>query len=97
MTNPDNGDISTEKSAEELEECEYKPFISGIEAGADMIMVSNIVAANAGSGDESCCLSEEIVTNMLRNDLGFEGVIVSAPLDQAACTSSTVSLNNRAL
>ena len=89
VTNPDNGAISTEKSAEELEECEYKPFISGIEAGADMIMVSNIVAANAGSGDESCCLSEEIVTNMLRNDLGFEGVIVSAPLDQAACTSST--------
>ncbi len=85
---PDNASITTDKSAEELKECEYKPFISGIEAGADMIMVSNIVAANAGSGDASCSLSEEIVTNVLRNELGFEGVVVSAPLDQVACTSS---------
>ncbi len=85
---PDNGAIKTEKSAEELAECEYKPFISGIEAGADMIMLSNIVASNAGSEEDSCTLSEEMVTNILRNELGFEGVIVSAPLDQAACTSS---------
>ncbi len=87
-TDPDNGAIKTEKSSEELSECEYKPFISGIEAGADMIMISNIVAPNAGSDEDSCTLSEEVVTNILRNELGFEGVIVSAPLDQAACTSS---------
>ena len=87
-SDPDNAAISTDKSTEELAECEYKPFISGIEAGADMIMVSNIVASNAGSGDASCTLSEEIVTNLIRNELGFEGVVISAPLDQVACTSS---------
>ncbi len=87
-SDPDKAAISTEKSAEELGECEYKPFILGIEAGADMIMVSNIVAANAGSGDGSCTLSEEIVTNVLRNTLGFEGVVITAPLDQKACTDS---------
>lgn len=88
VSDPDNAAISTDKSTEELAECEYKPFISGIEAGADMIMVSNIVASNAGSGDASCTLSEEIVTNLIRNELGFEGVVISAPLDQVACTSS---------
>lgn len=87
VNNPDVVAINTEKNQEELAECEYKPFVSGIEAGADMIMVSNIVASNAGSGEDSCSMSEEIITNVLRNELGFEGVIVSAPLDQPACTA----------
>ncbi|MCR5251703.1 MAG: hypothetical protein K6E50_13965 [Lachnospiraceae bacterium] len=83
---PERNAISTDKDMEALKECELKPFIEGIAAGADMVMVSNIVASNAGSGDASCSLSEEMVTGVLRRELGFEGVIVTAPLDQAACT-----------
>ena len=78
---PDKGAGSTDKSLEDLQACEFVPFRSGIEAGVPMVMVSAMQAPATGE-DIPCMLSDNIVSQQLRQELGFEGVVVTAPLEQ---------------
>lgn len=66
------------RSLEELRANDFLPFKAGIEAGADSIMVShNIVPA---IDDVPSSISPEI-NKILRNELGFEGVIITDDFD----------------
>ncbi len=80
-TDPDKGAGATDKSLEELQSCEMLPFRSAVEAGVPMIMVSAMQAPSAGS-EEPAMLSEEMISQQLRSGLGFEGVVVTAPIEQ---------------
>ncbi|HEM6220971.1 TPA: beta-hexosaminidase [Streptococcus suis] len=79
----DNADSHTDlvydnRSLEELRANDFLPFKAGIEAGADSIMVShNIVTA---IDDVPSSISPEI-NKILRNELGFEGVIMTDDFD----------------
>ncbi|HEM4248505.1 TPA: beta-hexosaminidase [Streptococcus suis] len=79
----DNADSHTDlvydnRSLEELRANDFLPFKAGIEAGADSIMVShNIVSA---IDDVPSSISPEI-NKILRNELGFEGVIMTDDFD----------------
>lgn len=79
----DNADSHTDlvhdnRSLEELRANDFLPFKAGIEAGADSIMVShNIVPA---IDDVPSSISLEI-NKILRNELGFEGVIMTDDFD----------------
>ncbi|HFI0107008.1 TPA: glycoside hydrolase family 3 protein [Streptococcus suis] len=79
----DNADSHTDlvydnRSLEELRTNDFLPFKAGIEAGADSIMVShNIVPA---IDDVPSSISPEI-NKILRNELGFEGVIMTDDFD----------------
>ena len=65
------------KTQEELEACDLLPFASGIEAGAPFVMVSHL-SVPAVVGDETPSdLSSKIVLDLLRNKLGFTGVIIT--------------------
>jgi beta-N-acetylhexosaminidase len=61
---------------EELRDRELKPFSSAIRAGIGMIMTSHIVF-KALDDARPCTLSPRIVNDLLRNELQFDGVIVS--------------------
>lgn len=63
------------KDPDELEACEWKPFRSGIEAGADMVMIGHVTVPELD--DVPATFSSTVVTGILRNRLGFEGVIVT--------------------
>ena len=71
---------------EELRQGELLPFISGIEAGADMVMVGHIMNENL---DEAmpASLSYATVTELLREDLGFIGVVITDGLEMGALSS----------
>jgi len=77
------------RSVDELREGEFLPFISGIEAGADMVMVGHLAVEELGNTPAD--FSRDIVTGLLREELGFDGVIVtdglsmSAAVNYAAC------------
>ncbi|HEM3599478.1 TPA: glycoside hydrolase family 3 protein [Streptococcus suis] len=79
----DNADSHTDlvydnRSLEDLRANDFLPFKAGIEAGADSIMVShNIVPA---IDDVPSSISPEI-NKILRNELGFEGVIMTDDFD----------------
>ncbi|MBR1472247.1 MAG: hypothetical protein IJ600_11480 [Lachnospiraceae bacterium] len=77
----EKGAGATQKSMDELRDCEFVPFREGIEAGVPMVMVSAMQAPAAGV-EVPCMLSETMVSQELREGLGFAGVIITAPLEQ---------------
>ena len=78
-----NGDshesiITDERPLSDFESADFVPFLEGIANGADMVLVShNIVTAVDGEFPAS--ISEK-VHELLRNYLGFDGVIVTDDL-----------------
>jgi len=66
------------KTLDELRENELKPFVAGIEAGADMVMTGHIIVPEID--DLPATLSRTLITDILRNELGFEGVVITDSL-----------------
>ena len=88
---PGHGDTSTDthegaavvsKSLDELRSGEFLPFISGIEAGADMVMIGHITVTSVDP--EPATISKAIITDVLRGELGWGGVVISDSLDMGA-------------
>ena len=77
----------SDRTAEQFRAEEFVVFKEGIEAGADFVMVSHL-AAPALTGDNTpCCMSEAVVTDILRDELGFEGVIITDAMNMGAITN----------
>lgn len=82
------GPAVSERTAEEFRSEEFAVFRAGIESGADMIMVGHMVApALTEDGDRTpSSLSDRIVTDILREELGYDGVIITDALNMSAIT-----------
>ena len=80
------GYASTDKSWEEMLNVEMVPFIKGIENKTDMVMVAHITTTNIDS-DNPASLSYELVTNRLRNELNFDGVVITDSMSMGAITN----------
>lgn len=81
-----DGLAETDRTAEQFRAEEFTVFQAGIDAGADFVMVSHM-AAPAFTGDKTpCTMSEAVVTNILREELGFKGVIITDAMDMKAIT-----------
>jgi len=66
------------KTLDELREEEFIPFTAGIAAGADMVMTGHLIVPEV---DElPATLSEFLITDILRNELGFNGVVITDSL-----------------
>nr|WP_242550435.1 glycoside hydrolase family 3 N-terminal domain-containing protein [Enterococcus sp. MJM16] len=73
--------VTDDRSLDELRKSDFLPFEAGIRAGADSIMVShNIVQAI--DGDRPASISKP-VHDVIRNELGFRGVIMTDDMDMA--------------
>lgn len=81
------GAAETERTKEEMEAVEFLPFKAGIEAGADMVMAGHISApALTGGENIPASLSEEIITGILRDEIGYDGIVITDAMDMAAVT-----------
>lgn len=85
--NPTNGNASIASSLDEMRALEFLPFAAGIEEGAQLVMMSNMTAENATGESVPCSMSTSMV-GILRDELGFEGVIISAPMNQKTITNN---------
>ena len=72
------------RTLEELRSEEFLPFQSGIEAGADMIMVGHISVPEVTGDDTPATLSETVITDLLRNELEFDGIIITDSMSMGA-------------
>lgn len=90
---PGHGDTSTDthygyattgKYWDELLECEMIPFKRGISKGAKIIMTAHVSAPNVTHTDLPSTLSEVMLTDKLRGELGFEGIIVTDAIEMGA-------------
>lgn len=75
-------------SLEVLRERELEPFRAAIAAGTDSIMTSHIMLPQVDP-EHPATLSHRILQGLLREELGFEGVIVSDALDMKGASGET--------
>ncbi len=92
---PGHGDTATDshygaavvqKTMAELEACELLPFRAGIDAGAEFVMVGHLCVP-AVTGDQTpASLSPLLTTGLLRDDLGFGGLVITDSMQMKAVT-----------
>ncbi|GAA0469672.1 glycoside hydrolase family 3 N-terminal domain-containing protein [Alkalibacillus silvisoli] len=82
---------------ERLEEVELYPFQKGMEAGMDMIMTAHVTfpqiddttVISKATGEEvilPATLSYKVLTELMRDDMGYEGVITTDAMNMNAIT-----------
>jgi beta-N-acetylhexosaminidase len=77
-------DISlTDIDHQEFEKTHWQPFKKAIAADVGMLMTTHIMA-NSLDPENMVTFSKEVVTNMLRGELGFKGVIITDDLNMGA-------------
>lgn len=81
------GAVVLEKSAQELHEVELVPFKGAIEAGAKIIMVSHMSLPNVTGDQTPASMSGAIMTDLLRGELNYKGVIMTDALNMGAITA----------
>lgn len=93
---PGHGDTSVDshvdlpvvdKTVEELEELELIPFRAAIEAGAPCVMAAHILMTGIDP-DLPASLSPGVVTGLLRQGLGFAGVVCTDDLTMGAISDT---------
>lgn len=72
------------KSKEELYQCELIPFIGGIERGVPFIMVGHISFPHIIGNETPASLSKTIVKDLLINELQYKGIIITDALNMDA-------------
>lgn len=71
---------------EELDSIDLPPFRAAIARGVDTIMTAHIVVPSLDSSEVPATMSKPIVTGLLREELGFDGLIVTDALDMGGAT-----------
>lgn len=89
---PGHGDTATDShtglpvithTLEEWQQIDAPPFQAAIDAGVDSIMTAHIVVPALDDSGDPATLSREIITGQLREEMGFDGVIVTDGLEMA--------------
>lgn len=90
---PGHGDTATDshlglpiigKSKEKLSNNELYPFSELIKQGVDAVMVGHLAIPALDDEENPATTSSKIITGVLRNDLEFDGVIISDALNMHA-------------
>ena len=79
-----SGAVYLDKKVEELFARELMPFAAGVEEGVDGIMVAHIIIGAVGAGGLPATLSPELLTGVLRDRIGFDGLIITDSLTMKA-------------
>lgn len=80
-----SSDAYVNKSKDTLYAEDWLPFKAGIDAGADMVMVGHLTVPEIDSVPAT--VSKAIITDILRGELGFSGVVVTDSLKMEAVNS----------
>lgn len=83
-----NGGVSSDRTEEQFRTEELASFQAGIEAGAHMIMVSHMAAPSLTGDDAPCIFSRHLVTEILREEMGYEGIVITDALSMSAISGS---------
>ncbi|MCH7991109.1 MAG: serine hydrolase [Gemmatimonadetes bacterium] len=93
---PGHGDTSTDSHTgipvvgadrAALDRMELVPFVAAIEEGVDAIMTAHVQLPNVlGPGAPPATLSPEVMTGILREDLGFDGLLLTDAMTMRGIT-----------
>ena len=81
----------TNKTLDELKQSELVPFAHAIENGAEFIMAAHISVPNITNDDTPTSLSKTMITNVLREQMGYDGIVVTDAMNMGAVTEQYTS------
>ena len=84
-------------SAERLNDVELPPFRAAIAGGVDSIMTGHIAVPALAPNGAPATFSHEILTDLLRNQLEFHGLVITDALEMGAVRSESDDSAVRAL
>jgi beta-N-acetylhexosaminidase len=94
---PGHGDTSTDshlgvatvnRTREQIEQIDLPPFRAAIEAGTDAVMVAHLTAPGLEPDPARVATnSSAIVTGILKQQLGFKGLVITDAMDMGGLTS----------
>ena len=85
------GYASTQKTWEEMLNCEMVTFKAGIQWGCQLIMTAHIAAPNVTGSDIPSTMSSIILQNKLRGELGYQNIIITDGMEMGAITKQYTS------
>ena len=90
-TDPDShaGIAVSRKTAEEMDACEWLPFRGA--RSDELIMVGHIAAPEVTGSEIPAAFSRQMVTDILKDQLGFSGLVVTDSLSMGAVTENDSS------
>lgn len=83
---PHNGMAVTEKTMDDFAVTDFPVYQAGIGAGVDFIMVSHLSAPNALGDNTPASLSPVMITDTLKGQFGYQGIVLTDAMDMAAIT-----------
>jgi beta-N-acetylhexosaminidase len=83
-TNTDNGVATSDETVQQIQRNDLPPFRTAIDNGVDVIMAAHIIMPALDASGAPASVSRPIVTGLLRNQLHYDGVVVTDALSAAA-------------
>lgn len=80
-----------DRTYEELLEAELKPFAAAEENGVDFVMAAHISVPEVTGDNTPCSLSYKMITDVLRGELGYHGLVITDALQMGAITENYTS------
>ncbi|MEV6103804.1 glycoside hydrolase family 3 N-terminal domain-containing protein [Streptomyces sp. NPDC051940] len=94
---PGHGDTDTDShfglpriphTREQMDTIDLPPFRAAIEAGIETIMTAHVVVPSLDASGAPATMSHPILTGLLRDELGFEGLVVTDALDMQGASGT---------
>lgn len=82
-----SGAVSSKRSEDDLKKNEMVIFKSLVRNGANIIQVNAVSYPKIDETEVPACMSEHIVTDILRDELEYDGIIISDDVRKKAITS----------
>lgn len=81
----------TDKTLDELKQSELIPFENAIQNNAAFIMAAHISAPHVTGDDTPASLSKIMITDILRGQMGYDGIVVTDAMNMGAVTEQYTS------
>lgn len=78
-----DGMADTGRGQSDMESVEFPAYQAAIAAGSEFVMVGTISAPALTGDNTPCCLSSSVI-GLLRNDLGYDGIVITGALNEAS-------------
>lgn len=77
------GMADTQRTQSDMESAEFLAYQAAIGAGSEFVMVGTMSAPGLTGDNTPCCLSQTVI-GLLRDNLGYDGIVITGALNEAA-------------
>lgn len=81
-----DGMVTTEKTLDDFNATDFPVYQAGIGAGVEFVMVSHLSAPNVTGDNTPASVSSKMITEILRGQLGYQGIVITDAMDMKAIT-----------